>query len=316
MELEYASVNIQRRGDLAMAPVEPDPTPDHADDKRRRRGRRLFQRRQVPIRMLIPNFFTLLSLCAGLTAIRMALESRWDLALALVVLAGLLDGIDGRAARFLKAQSRFGAELDSLADFVNFGVAPALIVYTWGLAGNLKGFGWICVLVFAAGMGLRLARFNSMLDVEKPKWQGNFFTGMPAPAGAITVLMPLYLSGADIFDMRKMPLSIAIYTLAMAFLLVSTIPTFSGKQLGERIKREWVLPILVAVALVVAMLVTYPHETLLLTTFAYLAMIPFSMRRHANFTRQSEAQSQADAQRAAIADDPRVVEIRPGVDGR
>jgi CDP-diacylglycerol---serine O-phosphatidyltransferase len=299
-----------------MEPVEPDPlAADRVDSKRRRRGGRLFQRRQVPIRMLIPNFFTLLSLCAGLTAIRMALESRWDLALALVVLAGLLDGIDGRAARFLKAQSRFGAELDSLADFVNFGVAPALIVYTWGLAGNLKGFGWICVLIFAASMGLRLARFNSMLDVEKPKWQGNFFTGMPAPAGAITVLMPLYLFGADIFDMRKMPLTIAIYTLAMAFLLVSTIPTFSGKQLGERIKREWVLPILVAVALVVALLVTYPHETLLVTTFAYLAMIPFSIRRHAAYSREGEAQAQADAQRAAISGDPRVVEIRPNNDG-
>jgi CDP-diacylglycerol---serine O-phosphatidyltransferase len=290
-----------------MAPI--DPQPPHANDDQRRR-RRLFQRRQVPIRMLIPNFFTLLSLCAGLTAIRMALESRWDLALALVVLAGILDGIDGRAARFLKAQSRFGAELDSLADFVNFGVAPALIVYTWGL-NSIKGFGWICVLVFAAGMGLRLARFNSMLEVEKPKWQSNYFTGMPAPAGAITVLMPLYLDGAGIFDMRTMPMSIAAYTLAMAFLLVSTIPTFSGKLLGERIKRELVLPILVAVALGVALLVTYPHVTLLVITFAYLAIIPLSMRRHATHTRTHAAQTQAEAQRAAIAGDPRVVEIRP-----
>jgi CDP-diacylglycerol---serine O-phosphatidyltransferase len=298
-----------------MEPVEPDPrAADRQDDKRRRRGGRLFQRRQVPIRMLIPNFFTLLSLCAGLTAIRMALESRWDLSLALVVLAGLLDGIDGRAARFLKAQSRFGAELDSLADFVNFGVAPALIVYTWGLS-QIKGFGWICVLVFAASMGLRLARFNSMLDVEKPKWTGNYFTGMPAPAGAITVLMPLYLDGAGFFDMRSMPLTIAFYTLAMAFLLISTIPTFSGKLLGERIKREWVLPILVAVALVMALLATYPHSMLLATTFAYLAMIPFSMRRHAAHSRAAEAQSQADAQRAAISGDPRVVEIRPGTGG-
>jgi CDP-diacylglycerol---serine O-phosphatidyltransferase len=299
-----------------MEPVEPDPpAADREDGKRRRRGGRLFQRRQVPIRMLIPNFFTLLSLCAGLTAIRMALESRWDLALALVVLAGLLDGIDGRAARFLKAQSRFGAELDSLADFVNFGVAPALIVYTWGLAGNLKGFGWICVLIFAASMGLRLARFNSMLDVEKPKWTSNYFTGMPAPAGAITVLMPLYLDGAGFFDMRTMPWTIAFYTLAMATLLISTIPTFSGKLLGERIKREWVMPILVAVALVMALLATYPHSMLLATTVAYLAMIPFSMRRHAAHTREGEVQAKADAQRAAIAGDPRVVEIRPSGDG-
>jgi CDP-diacylglycerol---serine O-phosphatidyltransferase len=286
---------------------ETDPAlPDASDDKRRRRGRRLFQRRQVPIRMLVPSFLTLLSLWAGLTAIRMALEQRWDLAMGLVALAGVLDGLDGRAARFLKAQTRFGAELDSLADFVNFGVAPAIIIYTWGFT-QMKNFGWITVLVFAAGMGLRLARFNSMLDVEKPKWQSNFFTGMPAPAGAITVLMPLYLDGAGIFDMRQYPLSIAAYTMAMAFLLVSTIPTFSGKQLGERIKREWVLPILVVVALLVALLVTYTHWTLLVTTFVYLAMIPLSMRRHAGHTRQMEA----EAQREAISKDPRVVEIRP-----
>jgi CDP-diacylglycerol---serine O-phosphatidyltransferase len=171
------------------------------------------------------------------------------------------------------------------------------------------------VLVFAASMGLRLARFNSMLDVEKPKWTGNYFTGMPAPAGAITVLMPLYLDGAGFFDMRSMPLTIAFYTLAMAFLLISTIPTFSGKLLGERIKREWVLPILVAVALVTALLATYPHSMLLATTFAYLAMIPFSMRRHAALTRAADAQTQADAQRAAISGDPRVIEIRPSGTG-
>jgi CDP-diacylglycerol---serine O-phosphatidyltransferase len=167
------------------------------------------------------------------------------------------------------------------------------------------------VLVFAAGMGLRLARFNSMLDVEKPKWQSNYFTGMPAPAGAVTVMMPLYLDGAGLFDMRTAPLSIALYTLAMAFLLVSTIPTFSGKLLGEKIKREWVLPILVAVALLVALLVTYPHTTLLVVTLGYLALIPLSIRRHAAHTAQSEAQAQADAQRDAIANDPRVVEMRP-----
>jgi CDP-diacylglycerol---serine O-phosphatidyltransferase len=280
--------------------------PGPVDEKRRRRGRRLFQRRQVPIRMLVPIFLTLLSLWAGLTAIRMGLEQRWDLAMGLVALAGVLDGLDGRAARFLKAQTRFGAELDSLADFVNFGVAPAIIIYTWGFT-QMKNFGWITVLVFAAGMGLRLARFNSMLDVEKPKWQSNYFTGMPAPAGAITVLMPLYLDGSGMFDMRQYPLSIAAYTMAMAFLLVSTIPTFSGKLLGERIKREWVLPILVVVALSVALLVTYPHWTLLVTTFVYLATIPLSMRRHAGHTRQMEA----EAQREAIAKDPRVVEIRP-----
>ena len=289
--------------------------PEDGTDIRRRRRRRLFQRRQVPIRMLVPNFFTVLSLCAGLTAIRMAIESRFELALAFVVAAALLDAVDGRAARFLKAQSRFGAELDSLADFVNFGVAPALIVYTWGL-GTLRGFGWVTVLVFTAGMALRLARFNSMLDVEKPKWQHNYFTGMPAPAGAITVLLPLYIEGAGLLDARQMPVLIAIYTLAMAFLLVSTIPTFSGKSLGDKIRRELVLPILVAVASLVALVVTYPYGTMLVLTIAYLATIPFSIRQHAKQTNEDErTRAIADAA-AVVADAPNVVDIRSSDPGQ
>ena len=145
--------------------------------ERRRRGRLLFRHNRIPLRMLVPNFFTVLSLCAGLTALRMAIEQRYDLAIALVVIAALLDGVDGRLARALKAQSKFGAELDSLADFVNFGVAPAVIVFVWGLGGLPRGFGWIVALVFALAMGLRLARFNSLIDVEKPKWQAELFHG-------------------------------------------------------------------------------------------------------------------------------------------
>ena len=285
--------------------------PVGSGSERRRRGRRLLRGRKIPIRMLVPNFFTLLSLCAGLTAIRMAIEMRFELAVAFVIAAALLDAVDGRAARFLKAQSRFGAELDSLADFVNFGVAPALIVYTWGL-GTFKGFGWVTVLVFAAGMALRLARFNSMLDVEKPKWQNNYFTGMPAPAGAITVLLPLYLDGTGLFDARAMPILIAVYTLAMAFLLVSTIPTFSGKSLGDKIKRELVLPILVGVASLVALVVTYPYGTMLMITLAYLAMIPFSIRR---FARQMTDDERVRAA-AAVAGAPNVIDIRSSDPGQ
>jgi len=274
-----------------------------------RRRRRLFRRRQIPVRMLVPNFFTLLSLFAGLTAIRMAFESRYELAVTFVVAAALLDAVDGRAARWLKAQSRFGAELDSLADFVNFGVAPALIVYTWGL-GGLKGFGWVTVMVFASAMGLRLARFNSMLDVEKPKWKNNYFTGMPAPAGAITVLLPLYLQQAGLLSLQTMPALIAAYTLFLAFLLVSTIPTFSGKNLGGPIRWEYVLPILVGVGLVMALLVTYPYETLVLATVGYLAMIPFSIRKYARQSAEDERARQAGEHAAAVAGTPNVVEIR------
>ena len=245
---------------------------------RRRRHRLLFQHNKIPVRMLVPNFFTLLSLCAGLTAIRMAIELRYELAVALIVIAALLDGVDGRLARALKAQSRFGAELDSLADFVNFGVAPAVVVFIWGL-GTLRGLGWIAVLVFALAMGLRLARFNAMIGVERPKWQANYFSGMPAPAGAITVLLPLYIEGVGVFDVRSWPVLIACYTLGMAALLVSTIPTFSGKLLGERISQDQVLPAFVGAAALVALLVTYPYGTLTVLTLAYLLSIPFSYRR-------------------------------------
>src|ERR1700731_5199798 len=149
--------------------------------------------RRIPVRTLVPNVITLLALCAGLTAIRMAFENRYVLALAAIVFAAFLDGIDGRLARFLKGTSRFGAELDSLADFVNFGVAPALILYFWGLH-ELKSAGWIAALTFAICAALRLARFNVMIeDPNRPAWAGNYFVGVPAPAGAITVLLPIYV---------------------------------------------------------------------------------------------------------------------------
>ena len=259
--------------------------------EQRRRRRLLFRHNKIPVRMLVPNFFTLLSLCAGLTAIRMAIEQRYDLAVALVVIAALLDGVDGRLARALKAQSKFGAELDSLADFVNFGVAPGVILFTWGLGGLPKGLGWIVALVFALATGLRLARFNTMLEVEKPKWQSDYFTGMPAPAGAITVLLPLYADGLGLFDVRALPWAIAVYTAAMAALLVSTIPTYSGKLMGERISGEFVLPMFVGVAALVALLVTYPYATLTVGTLLYLAAIPIGYRRFQQKLREPVAQT-------------------------
>jgi CDP-diacylglycerol---serine O-phosphatidyltransferase len=273
----------------------------------RRRGRRLLRGRKIPVRMLVPNFFTLLSLCAGITAIRMAIEGKYPIAVLFIVLAGIIDGIDGRLARALKAQSRFGAELDSLADFVNFGVAPAIVVYLWGL-GTLKDFGWIAVLVFACCMGLRLARFNSMLEVDKPKWHGNYFTGMPAPAGAITVLLPLYIQGLDIIDLKTFPQLIAIYTLCLAFLLVSTIPTFSGKQFGDRIPREMVLPIFGATALGVGLLWTYPYGTMSAVVAIYLAIIPLSYRQF----KQREA---SDALEGAIPANSPTTDVLPPLSG-
>jgi CDP-diacylglycerol--serine O-phosphatidyltransferase len=248
-------------------------------DERRRRGRLLFRHNKIPLRMVVPNFFTVLSLCAGLTAIRMAIEARPDMAIALIVIAALLDGVDGRLARALKAQSKFGAELDSLADFVNFGVAPAVLVFVWGLGGLPRGFGWIVALVFALAMGLRLARFNSLIDVDRPKWQSNYFTGIPAPAGAICVLLPLYIHELGLFDVRAWPWLIAAYVLVIAVMLVSTIPTFSGKLLGERISGDYVLPVFVGAAAVVALLLTYPYGTLTVGTLLYLTTVPLSYLR-------------------------------------
>src|SRR3569833_3275250 len=165
---------------MVFQPIDPAPPP----------FRRRFK--AIPVRTLLPNLITLLALCAGLTSIRMAIEGRLDLALAAIVFAALLDGIDGCVACMLLGTSKFGAELDSLADFVNFGVAPGLILYFWGLH-ELKSAGWIVALVFAICAGLRLARFNVMIDdPDKPAWVGFFFSGFPAPAGALTVLLPIY----------------------------------------------------------------------------------------------------------------------------
>jgi CDP-diacylglycerol--serine O-phosphatidyltransferase len=264
-------------------------------EERRRRGRLLFHHDKIPLRMVVPNFFTVLSLGAGLTAIRMAIEARLELAIALIVVAALLDGVDGRLARALKAQSKFGAELDSLADFVNFGVAPAILVFVWGLGGLPRGFGWIVALIFALAMGLRLARFNSLIDVETPKWQANYFTGIPAPAGAIVVLLPLYITELGLVDVRSWPWLIALYVLVIAFLLVSTIPTFSGKLMGERISGDYVLPVFVAAAAVVALLLTYPYGTLTVGTLLYLATIPLSYLRYERRLYEPASQSTAVA---------------------
>ena len=250
-------------------------------ETRRRRGQRLFARSRIPVRLMVPNFFTLLGLCAGLTSIRMGIEGRYDIALAAIVFAAFLDGIDGRVARLLKASSRFGAELDSLADFVNFGVAPAFLIFNWGM-GSAKSIGWICVMMFALASALRLARFNAALDEERPRWQSNFFIGMPTPAAAIVVMLPIYLDSSGLLDVRGNPLLIRgtlVYVMVIAVLMVSNIPTYSGKLIGERIGREWVLPSIFAAIGFVALLVTYTYETLVGATLAYLCSIIWSARR-------------------------------------
>jgi len=254
--------------------------PQLEKETRRRRRRRMFSHARIPVRMMVPNFFTLLGLCAGLSSIRMSIEGRYDFALAAIVFAALLDGIDGRIARLLKASSRFGAELDSLADFVNFGVAPAIMIFTWGL-GEQKSLGWIAVMLFALASALRLARFNATLDEDRPKWQANFFLGIPTPAAAIIVLLPIYLShlGLDLRENVWTLNLVLVYTIMVGVMMVSIIPTYSGKLLGERIGREWVLPLFILAMSAVAYLVTYPYATLAIATLGYLAAIPLSWKR-------------------------------------
>ena len=239
--------------------------------------------RLIPVRMLLPNLITLLALCAGLTAIRLAVEDKLEWAVAAIVFAALLDGIDGRIARLLKGTSRFGAELDSLADFVNFGVAPALILYFWGLH-QLGNLGWIAAMVFALSTGLRLARFNVMVDdPNKPAWAAKFFTGIPAPAGAITVLLPIYIYFLGVPRLPGTALLTFLYTFAIAVLMVSRLPVFSGKRVGKRISPEMVLPVFVTVVLFFALLISYPWVVLTIGTVCYLASLPvgyLSYRRH------------------------------------
>ena len=266
------------------------------DDRKRRQ--RVFARGQVPIRVLIPNIFTLVGLCAGLTAIRMGIEHRWDFAVAALVFAAFLDGIDGHVARLLKASSRFGAELDSLADFVNFGVAPAIIMFAWSLE-DLRSLGWIAVLVFAVCSALRLARFNVSLDrADLPAWRNAFFVGVPAPAGAIILLLPIYAQDLGLHWPSLTPL-VLVYTLAIALLMVSNVPTFSIKMIGQRIHREYVPPLFVLAALFIALLLTYPALTLAVGSVTYIALIPVSAYRYLLAKRRAEAEAKEQTKEPA-----------------
>jgi len=243
--------------------------------------------RRIPVRTLAPNVITLLALCAGLTAIRMAFENRYVLALAAIVFAAILDGIDGRLARFLKGTSRFGAELDSLSDFVNFGVAPSLILYFWDLH-ELKSAGWIAAMVFAICGALRLARFNVMIDdPDRPAWKNNFFVGMPAPAGAITVLLPIYAVFLGLPRSGFLTWLTLIYTLVIALLMVSRVPVFSGKRVGTRVTPELVGPAVLVVVLSIAVLMAYPWIVLTTGTLAYLTCLPFGWLSYRGYERRA-----------------------------
>jgi len=201
------------------------------------------------LRLLVPNLITVLAICAGLTGVRLAFEHRYELAVAMVLAAAFLDGIDGRIARMMKATSKFGAQMDSLADIVNFGVAPALVLYVF-ILDQARSFGWIAALIYAIAAGLRLARFNVMAEREtKVPWQSEFFVGVPAPAGAMLVLLPVYLGFLGVPPSAPVAFGGAVYTILIAYLLVSRLPVWSGKSATSRIRRDLVLPLMLGVVL-------------------------------------------------------------------
>jgi len=243
---------------------------------------------------IIPNILTLLGLCAGLTAMRFALDGHFGPAAAAIVVAGCIDGLDGRLARLLKAVTRFGAEFDSLADFLCFGVAPAFVIYLWSLRAA-HGFGFMPCLMFAVCMALRLARFNAQLDAgPAPAYAYNFFSGVPAPAGAALALFPLFL-GLEaqslgwtwLLNAAQYPLFCAGVLVGTAMLLVSTLPVWSFKNF--KVPAEYVLPLLLGIGTFTALLVADPWGALAAAGLIYLAMLPFSVRSFRLLKREAEA---------------------------
>ena len=252
-----------------------DPNGLDASDYDEGRGPRL---REIPFRMLIPNLITVLAICAGLTGIRLAFENRFEMAVAMVLIAAFLDGIDGRVARLLKAQSKFGAQMDSLADIVNYGVAPALVLYVF-ILDQARSFGWIAAIVFTVAAGLRLARFNVISEsTTKSAWESYYFVGVPAPAGAMLVLLPVYLGFLGFPIDRTTGFAASAYTMFIGFLLVSRVPVFSGKGVSGGVRRDLVMPFILVAVVYVSLLMSFTWETLTVTAIAYLATLPFGAR--------------------------------------
>lgn len=247
--------------------------------------------RGLSLRALAPNAITSAAMCAGLTGIRFAISGEWEKSVFAVILAGVLDGIDGRVARWMKAQSRFGAELDSLADSLSFGVAPALILYLWTLA-DIPRLGWFAALAFAVSCALRLARFNARIDIhDQPHKSAGFLTGVPAPIGAGLAFLPLYLWIASGRDEFRQPALVGLWLALIAFMMISNLATLSWGSLRPR--RSIRLELIALVGLVIAALLTEPWWTLVAVSFGYLALIPVGTLRYARVKRQRAGRAPA-----------------------
>jgi CDP-diacylglycerol--serine O-phosphatidyltransferase len=245
--------------------------------------------RGLPLRAVAPNAITALALCSGLTGIRFAISGNFEIAVLMIVIAAVLDGLDGRIARMLHGESRFGAELDSLADVISFGVSPALIMYLWSLK-DLPRLGWLCSLVLAVFCALRLARFNAQIDeTEQPHKSAGFLTGVPAPAGAGLAMLPLFFwvwTGEAIF---RSPYLVAPWVALVALLMISSIATYSWGSL--KLRRNIRFEALAIVVLVGAAIISAPWHTVSLLAAAYFLSMPFSVRSYARIKRLRAAQA-------------------------
>ena len=245
----------------------------------------------LALRAVVPNAITAAALCSGLTGIRFAIGGMWAEAIIAVILAGLLDGIDGRIARLLKAQSRFGAEMDSLADSLSFGMAPALILFLWSLQ-DLPRLGWFASLAFAICCALRLARFNAQIDTDdQPHKSAGFLTGVPAPLGAGLAFLPFYLWMATGWPEFREPVLVAAWVVLMAFLMISNIATLSWKSLRPR--RNVRLEVIALVGILFAALLMEPWWTLVAICLVYLALMPLGIARYARIRRQRGVSARA-----------------------
>jgi len=246
-------------------------------------------RRGLPLRVVAPNAITALALCFGLTGVRFGISADWDKAVASIFIAGLLDGLDGRVARLLKAQSRFGAELDSLSDVIAFGVAPSVVLYLWSLSFVPK-YGWVIALTQAVACALRLARFNAQIDADtNPRRALGYLTGVPAPAGAALALLPLvlWLAGDGYLDIAERTYVVAPWTILVAVLMISEVATFGAGSF--RLRREFRLPALLIIPLIGGALLTAPWATLSVLILAYALSVPLAQRSYQRVRRRRAA---------------------------
>jgi len=263
----------------------------------RRRPRMRRRLSEFSVNRMVPNVLTVLALCAGMTAIRFAVNGEFQYAVFAIIAAGIFDGLDGRLARLLKATSQFGAELDSLADFISFGVAPAAVVYLWTMT-QLHSVGWAIVLFYAVCCALRLARFNTQLVTATPPWAANFFSGAPAPAGAGLIMLPMFISFEWGDWIARSPYLNAVWLSGIALLMISRVPTVSLKPI--RIPHDLVLPTLLGVGVFAGLFTTAPWPTLTFIGAVYVGSIPLTVHAYYRLRRAAEARKAEAAEPAAM----------------